>query len=444
MRYALVRQKITPTTAVWQCGFAARTKKSAGIHDELYASLLLLEDKKGSRVLLISLDIIGGDRSFITELRAALKDQYGLDQVLLNYSHTHAAVRIFGQAAQKKDSGGHFWHHRESDQDSQAALAYSRSIHETVLALAGQAIAELAAGSLYLLRCQSDFGISRRYPKPDGTIAWLPYDNPAARDPDLFLLRLEDQSGRLTGLIFQYACHPTTLGSDNYLISADYPGAVRQLLENYQPGLTSFFLQGCGADIKPRATATPAGFKQCTFAELAEAAAGLAAKIKAWLTQDGWRRLELDLAFTRADLRLFASSWPGQKWQQLLEDPATPDYMRRSLEYEKKAGLVRKDYLPYEISVLRLDRTAGLVALENEVINSYGKNIKRLFDQDLLVLGYSNSCRGYIPDRQVICQGGYEADSFKLLGLTGPYYEEIEDIILGRAASLVADCFKGD
>lgn len=443
MKYALARQMITPAEPVWQCGFAARTRKSEGIHDNLYATLLLLEDDQGARAALISLDIIGGDRSFITELRADLKEQYGLDQVLLNFSHTHGAVRIFGQAASKEDFGGHFWNHRESEQDSQAAQAYSKHVHETILALAGQARADLAPGSLSLLRGQSDFGLSRRFPNPDGSIAWLPYDNPAAMDPDLYLLKLEDKDGGLAGLIYQYACHPTTLGSDNYLITSDYPGVVRRILENYHPGLTTLFLQGCGADIKPRATATPTGFKQCSFAELEEAAGGLAVEINSLLATSGWRRLELDLAYRQEDLRLFASSWPESKWQELLADPATPDYMKRALEHRQKTKTGRSAYLPLEISVLRLDKTACLLALENEVVSSYGKKIKRLFGQDILALGYSNSCRGYIPDREVIRQGGYEADSFKLLGLSGPYYEEIEDIILGRAAGLLADCFYG-
>ena len=99
----------------------------------------------------------------------------------------------------------------------------------------------------------------------------------------------------MRGLIYSYACHPTTLGPDNYYISADYPGIVRRILEEWHPGLVPVFLQGCGADIKPYITADNGRFKSCNFAELEQASQSLAADIENCLDQANWRKIEASL-----------------------------------------------------------------------------------------------------------------------------------------------------
>ncbi|NLO36066.1 MAG: hypothetical protein GX112_06915 [Clostridiaceae bacterium] len=436
MRFSIARRRITPDEPVMQCGFAARTHLSEGVHDDLFASMLLLEDDKRETVALVSLDVLYADRAFADEVRAALKTQCGLTRVILNYTHTHGAVTLHGARPNAGDTDGFPW-------NSQAAIAFSQRVGQALLDMAQEALAGLADGQVALCRGQSRFGVSRRYPLPDGTVAWRPYDSIDAIDPDLVLVTCTDSHGQLKGLVYHYACHPTTLGSDNVQITAEYPGAVRRLLEAEHPGLTVLFLQGCGADIKPRATAEDDYFKSCSFAEMETAAAGLAGEIQALLRANNLRPIELDLAFHRADLRLFAETWTHEQWQALLDDPAEPDYIKSAIRRFGTNPDTRSRYLPYEMAILRLDSQTCLVALENEVVSAIGKKIKRLFGQDVLVLGYSNSCVGYIPSRQALREGGYEADSFKRLNLTGPLAPETEDILVGHAAIGVSDQFAG-
>jgi hypothetical protein len=51
--------------------------------------------------------------------------------------------------------------------------------------------------------------------------------------------------------VVNYACHPTTLAWQNTLISPDYPGAMREVVEN-ATGAVCLFLQGASGDIGPR------------------------------------------------------------------------------------------------------------------------------------------------------------------------------------------------
>ena len=63
-------------------------------------------------------------------------------------------------------------------------------------------------------------------------------------------MSLKDQSGK-AGVLFHYSCHLTSLGVDNYLISADWVGPVRAELEK-ERNIPFAFLQGAEGNIDPR------------------------------------------------------------------------------------------------------------------------------------------------------------------------------------------------
>jgi hypothetical protein len=70
-------------------------------------------------------------------------------------------------------------------------------------------------------------------------------------DNTLLLARIEDDAGKTLATVVNYACHPTTLAWDNKLISPDYIGAMRELVEQAHGGLC-VFLQGASGDLGPR------------------------------------------------------------------------------------------------------------------------------------------------------------------------------------------------
>lgn len=98
-----------------------------------------------------------------------------------------------------------------------------------------------------------------------------------------------------------------------------------------------------------------------------------------------------------------------------------------------KEGKVKK-YLPYHISLFRFNDRTGIIALECEVVSDIGKNIKKILgNEDVIVLGYSNSSVCYIPTGKILEEGGYESASFITARLAGPFVPEVEDIIIGKA-----------
>ena len=65
--------------------------------------------------------------------------------------------------------------------------------------------------------------------------------DPVVIDPDLAALGLKDKDGRAIATVVNWACHPETLGRENRLITADFPGALCAKVEQDTGGTCLFF-----------------------------------------------------------------------------------------------------------------------------------------------------------------------------------------------------------
>ena len=81
--------------------------------------------------------------------------------------------------------------------------------------------------------------------------------NPASEADDTVVVgRFSNPSGEITGVLVNYACHPTTLAHENSLLSPDFIGATRELVETATK-VPCFFFQGASGDLSPREQYTP-------------------------------------------------------------------------------------------------------------------------------------------------------------------------------------------
>src|SRR5699024_9477450 len=63
-------------------------------------------------------------------------------------------------------------------------------------------------------------------------------------------------------LLYSFPCHPTILHSDNYSISADFPGVTSSNLEEYSDINLALFLNGPCGDISTRFTRKDSTFNE--------------------------------------------------------------------------------------------------------------------------------------------------------------------------------------
>jgi hypothetical protein len=96
---------------------------------------------------------------------------------------------------------------------------------------------------------RSALAVNRRVSLPDGRIrvghAW---DRPS--DPSVRVARLDGRSGVPVATIVHYSAHPTIVAGGNRHIHPEYPGPVRQVVEQAVGG-RCLFLQGTPGDIGP-------------------------------------------------------------------------------------------------------------------------------------------------------------------------------------------------
>ena len=105
MKVSTYRSEITPTKEFLPCylsGHAIRTELSNGIINPLWATALVL-DIDGTKLVWVSVELIGLDKVYTDVIRNQIQDKYGVDinLIIIDFVHTHSApeyrkVNYFG------------------------------------------------------------------------------------------------------------------------------------------------------------------------------------------------------------------------------------------------------------------------------------------------------------------------------------------------------------
>ncbi len=233
---------ITPLAGIFNRNWGAATSDvSTGIHRSLTATALALRTEAAAQPLvLLSLDL-GWWRTLEDEwtLRGAVIEALGVDvsRVVINLTHTHAGPGICAEDADKP--GGHL------------ILAYLTQLRETCVRIALQAVANATPGRLEWANGRCDLARNRDLPDPAAERIVCGFNPDAPADDTLLIGRATAANGAMIATLINYACHPVTLAWQNALISPDFVGAMRELVET-TTGAPSLFLQGASGELAPR------------------------------------------------------------------------------------------------------------------------------------------------------------------------------------------------
>ncbi|MBI2222224.1 MAG: hypothetical protein HYU53_13585 [Acidobacteria bacterium] len=404
---------ISPRPGTPLAGFGARQGVSRGAHDELYVRALVLE-RDGVALALAAADLLALQAAFVDRVRAAIERRIGLagDAILIAATHTHAApltFTTFVDASERPDP------------------AYMQSLAQAVedcVALAwenrGPAAAGVGSGRI------SGFGVNRR--TSDGTPV----------DEEIGLITVAGASGRARAVLVNYACHPTVLGPDNLLATADFPAFTIERLERaLAPDGFAMFVNGAQGNVGPGHSSEKSAIGIIeggrTFERarelgerLAEASLGALAGIPAR------GDLELGFATARVDLPLkrypssdaTAAAWRAAEARLAaletagvaLEDTSGARTARMYAAihdfYAREAEALGGKRLPITLQALRIG-DAMIVAVPAEAFVELGLTIKRRAGRPTLVAGIANGYIGYLPTREAHAAGGYEVVASK-------------------------------
>ncbi|MCX7886792.1 MAG: neutral/alkaline non-lysosomal ceramidase N-terminal domain-containing protein, partial [Verrucomicrobiae bacterium] len=408
--------KITPEGQVWMSGFAARKKPSEGVATDLFAKALVIEDPCGTRLVIVTMDLIVVPRSLRDWLAGELAKKHRLppESLLINASHTHCGPELIGSALAKRMLNPEY---------APAAENYTARLRQQLVSVVDEAFARISPVRLDLQRARCGFAMNRRRPTQTGFANAPHFDGPV--DHDVPVLRVTSPEGKLVALVFGYACHTTTC--NDYLIRGDYAGYAQQFLETSHPGCAALFIAGCGGDQNPYPRGTD---------ELARThGRSLALAVESALeTPPRPLRGPLTVAFADVPLDLVV---PGRA--ELERTAATRKEPHRSLAAELLEELRAKgeicSVVRCPVQVVRFGADLTLIALGGETCVDYSLRLKReLAGQAVWVAGYCNDVFGYLPSLRVLREGGYEGSSSTVwYSLPGPFKETVEERVVSKA-----------
>ncbi len=200
--------EITPEVSdsappVWLAGYGIG-REATGVHDPLFARAVVFKSGE-EKIAMVSVDLVGLQYPQTLAIRARLTD---FDYVLIASTHNHEGPDVIGIWGPTRFASG-------------VNPAYLKLVEDRVV----EAV-ELA--STRLVRAESSYGTaeneellsdSRKPEVKDGILRLLSFTPPDR--PDATPL----------GILVQWNCHPENLGSQNTLVTADFPYAVIDDLE---------------------------------------------------------------------------------------------------------------------------------------------------------------------------------------------------------------------
>jgi neutral ceramidase len=420
---------ITPQQPMWMAGYAARTKPAEGKLHDLHAKALVLQDAQGHRLAIVTLDLLGIDRTMRDWIADHVEQQYRIapKDLLINASHTHSGPVIRESAY---SIYGHSFYDLTPEQLAQSN-AYSNQLQERIAALVGEAIEQLSPAKLAYTHARAGFGMNRRLKTEQG---WRIGPNPDGPvDHDVPVLRIDSPDEQMRAIVFGYACHATTLSLYDYC--GDYPGFAKEYIEQRYPGVTALFIAGCGADQNPYPRTPDRALDLCrehghTLANAVEAALQGVAKPVRGPLRTALEEVTLDFAEPPSRETLEQQTKSDNKYERL-----HAEFLLQQLQQE---GKIPSTY-SYPVQAIRFGDDLMMVALAGEVVVDYSLRLKReLTGPPLWVAGYSNDVFGYVPSARVLHEGGYEGGGAMLYTpLPGPFAPSVEELVVGKVHELM-------
>jgi hypothetical protein len=242
-RAAVARCDITPPIGIYHRMWgAALHDRATGVHRPLEATLLWLEPRDpstGEPQIIVALDHCILDARELQSIRQSIQatTKVACENILVTMSHTHGAG----------------WMSRtRSDLPGGELLGpYLDDLAVRMGKFAGEAQSRVAPATIVYGTGRCDLAAHRDYFDVQRQRYVCGFNPAGAADDTLLLARVCDAAGTTLATVVNYACHPTTLAWDNTLLSPDWVGAMREVIEQTEGGYC-LFLQGASGDLGPR------------------------------------------------------------------------------------------------------------------------------------------------------------------------------------------------
>jgi neutral/alkaline ceramidase-like enzyme len=242
-RFGVATRDVTPPVGIYARSWGAATHDTAeGVHRPFAAGAAVFAPIAGDGPALALVAVDLGWFQYLPDerdLRAAILDRTGLEDaaLLINMSHTHSGANVNSQLTDKPGSELIQPYLDHLTEQIGAAILEARAALAPAWVTYGTGRCALAANRDLWDAAEERFAAG--------------YNPDAPADDTLLVAKVTGEEGNLRATLFNYACHPTTLAWQNRLLSPDYIGAAREVLDAAF-GVPALFLQGASGELAPR------------------------------------------------------------------------------------------------------------------------------------------------------------------------------------------------
>lgn len=416
-RFGFARSVVTPPEAIYaRLWGSAKHDIADGVHRPMLASCMVLKsDVTSHELVLLTVDAIALWQEEADRIRDALLLRFDLkpEQLMLHPSHTHSSPPLVRRHADRP--GGDL------------IGPYLDSLPNICCELLTSARASIFPGVLSWAYGRCGLAFNRdSVDEPSGRgICGINRDR--AADDTLLVGRISDTNDRVRAVLVNYACHPVSMGGANKLLSPDYVGAMRDIVERETGGMC-LFLHGASGDLTPRRSyeasteAAEQNGRELGFAALATLSGMLppgrrlayqrieesGTPLGIW---DSIAKPELSslLAAECEPMRLALKDYPPRETILARLDACKESYelerLERMLAIRDRLGTQTVGTFP--VTVWRVG-DAYLVATTGEPYSRYQIALREQFpDSAVAVLNLTNGATNYLPE-----ESAYEMDNY--------------------------------
>ena len=387
------RRVITPKTPVWLAGYGTKRVPDGKIHD-LWVKVLALRASDGKTVVLATTDHMGMSKTIYESLYARLNRGFSLDrsEFMLTFSHNHCGPIL------KDDLVDYY---PLDDKQRRLVAEYSDWMEDQVVKAVGEALENLRPARLLKGEGKCTFAVNRRENPEAEVPKMLAEGTPLKGVVDHYVpvLAVKGKGGKLLGVLFGYACHPTTLSFKTWC--GDYPGFAQINLEANHPGASAMFFNACGGDQNPIPRRKVELCKRYGKM-LSDAVEEVLSKPMQPVSG------RLQSAFEFVDLR-YEELVTREKLLPVANGRSAlhARWAKRYLKMIEQKVTFPTSY-PYPVQAWQIGDELLLIGIGGEAVVDYSLRFKREFGPTTWVCGYANDMAAYIPSRRVWEEGGYE------------------------------------
>ena len=405
LKAGLSKVDIAPSESLYMGGYdeSCRADPSRGNQGNIFIRTLVFDDNL-KKVAFIEIDVVSFPRDRYSVIRQEVGEATGLlsDNIVLGCVHNHSAPWPGGKNMESE------WY---------------KGLNARIIMSVQQAIADLEPVKIGGGLGKSSIALNRRKMMKD-TLSYLTFDennssqsygkyttdtpvliremegvfrlgaNPGgSTDDNVGIMRIDKMDGQPKGVFVNYACHGTSLGARNNLITPEWNGFMLEYIEHQIPGIIAIFAPGASGDINPRFVGGLEGYKD-------------------------------DIENTKA-LGVEIGREVVKQYNKIIPNtPLNPEIslVHRNITCPKSYGEVVKDFthttVEVPVSAIRIEDFTW-VTFPGEMFHQIGLNLKEsMRSSNTYVIGYSNGSYGYLPTQSAYSEGGYEPWASKFAPIT--------------------------